>query len=74
MDTTIANNELINVRVWSIRAAGAENFGGFDGITARSSHGSEIPVPRLVGGWGVGVVPLGKITKSQHPLGLVVLC
>ena len=49
----MANNEH-NVSVWFIRAAGAENFGGFDGISAKSSHGSEIPVPRLVGGGGGG--------------------
>ena len=33
---------------------GAGFFLVFDGISARSSHGSEITVPRLVGGGGGG--------------------
>ena len=53
--------------------SGARKFWGFEEILARSSHQSEIPVPRGRGGGGVYPQILCWLTKSQVFLCLVVL-
>ena len=58
---------------WRICAVGARKFWVFEGLSARSSHESEISVPRGRWGGGVGVRILCSLTKSQVFLCLVAL-